>query len=81
MIAININRFCIENDFMFIEGLSDLTFFSVKITKITRMKIDFFLIFVFSFDVIDAAYINSVIIPDENVMITTNGSHLDMHSL
>jgi len=41
----------------------------------------FFLIFVFSLDVIDVAYINSVIIPEENVMITTNGSHLDVHSL
>jgi hypothetical protein len=81
MIAININKFCIENDFMFTEGFSELTFFNVRIISITRIKIDFFLIFVFSFDVIDAAYMNSVIIPDENVIITTNGSHLDMHSL
>jgi hypothetical protein len=66
---------------MFTEGFSELTFFNVRIISITRIKIDFFLIFVFSFDVIDAAYMNSVIIPDENVIITTNGSHLDMHSL
>jgi hypothetical protein len=81
MIAINISRFCIENDFIFIDGFSDLTFFNVRIIKVTKMKIDFFLIFVFSLDDIDAVYMNSVIIPDENVMIITNGSHLDVHSL
>jgi len=36
----------------------------------------FFLVFVFLFDVMDAVYMNSVIIPDENVKIKTNASHL-----
>jgi len=81
MIAINISKFCIENDFMFIEGFSDLTFFRVKIVSIITARIFFFLIFVFSLGVIEVVYMNSVIIPEENVMITMNGSHLDMHSL
>jgi len=81
MIDINISRFCIENDFMFRDGFSDLTFFIIIDLNIMIIKIFFFLIFVFSFDVIDVVYINRVIIPDENVMITTNGNHLDMHSL
>lgn len=81
MIAISISRFCIENDFMFTGGFSDLTFFNVRTMRAAIMKSVLFLIFVFSLAVIDVAYINSVIIPDENVMITTNGSHLEMHSL
>jgi len=66
---------------MFTGGFSDLTFFSVRIARTASTKMFFFLIFVFSFGDIDVVYINSVIIPDENVMITMNGSHLDTHSL
>lgn len=44
-----------------------------------RMIIDFdFLIFLSSFGAIDAVYINRVIIPDENVIITMKDNHLDM---
>jgi hypothetical protein len=81
MIAINISRFCMENDFMFIEGFSGLIFFMVKIIRVIVVIATFFLVFGFSFDAIDVAYINNVIIPEEKVMITINGSHLDMHSL
>jgi hypothetical protein len=45
------------------------------------MMKDFFLVFGFSLDVIDVVYINNVIIPEENVITTMNGSHLDAHSL
>ena len=78
---ISINKFCIENDFMFADGFSGLTFFTVTVSRIAAARIVFFLTFVFSFAVIDVVYMNRVIIPDENVMITTKGSHLDMHSL
>jgi len=81
MIPINISRFCIENDFMFIEGFSDLTFFSVRVANTINIIRGFFVILFFSFDVIDVVYMNNVIIPDEKVMITTNGSQLDAHSL
>jgi len=81
MVAMTISRFCVEKDFMFIDGFSDLDFFVSSINSTAMVIIVFFLIFVFSFGAIDVVYINNVIIPDENVMITTKGSHLDMHSL
>ena len=70
-----------EKDFIFLDGFSGLTFFTVSIANRAIMKIGLFIIFVFSLDDMDVAYINNVIIPDENVMITMNGSHLERHSL
>ena len=43
--------------------------------------IGFFLFFIFSFDDKDVVYMNSVIMPVEKVMITTNGNHLEFISL
>jgi len=53
---------------------------SMRINGIMIIFLVFF-IFLSSFGAIDAVYINRVIIPDENVMITTKDNHLDMVTL
>jgi len=53
---------------------------SIRINGIMIIFLVFF-IFLSSFGAIDAVYINRVIIPDENVMITTKDNHLDMVTL
>lgn len=53
----------------------------IVVTSSAIRIIGFFLVFIFSFDDREVVYINSVIIPVENVMMTTNGSHLELSSL
>jgi len=59
---------------VFVEVLSN----TITIAGINTM---FLFVFIFSLGAREAVYINNVIIPDENVMIITKGSHLDIVSL
>lgn len=76
-VAININNDKLVNIFIVCLGL--FTFLvgvlSHKTIGTTRSQ-DAFLFFVFSFGENEVVYINNVIIPDENVRITTNATHL-----
>jgi len=68
---------CLENDFMVMLFFIVLVCEVINIVIMIIIVVYFFLILFFSFEVIEAVYMNSVIIPEEKVMISTMGSHLE----
>jgi len=75
-------RLVFENvniDFLFWYILSEGIEIIKRITRIIHIYV--FFVFIVSLDERDAVYINNVIIPEENVRITTNAIHLEIDLL
>jgi hypothetical protein len=85
MVIISVNTttiiiICLEK-FFILCFIVFVLFAGIAITIITidrGITLFLFLFFVFSFDLNEAVYMNRVIIPDENVRMVTNATHLLM---
>lgn len=79
IIAIINKTIALENVFIESWNLFDALFIETSISKdLIIVTVTFFLILFFSFEDIEAVYINSVIIPDEKVKINTNAIQLEV---
>jgi len=81
IIAIISKGFCAENDFMDIFVFFVVVFGVMVMISIINIASLIFFVLVFSLGASEIIYMNSVIIPDENVIIVTNGNQFIMVDL